>query len=106
MDQARSRWFVVGSMVAAGVASILLGIIALSRFLSDASGHDVVSSAGGSTLIIVLLGTLCLFALERTDSTGRRMSCAISTQVRVGPRAGRDLRAGGSRPIVSNGGPT
>jgi hypothetical protein len=106
MDQARSRWFVMGSMVAAGVAGNLLGIIALSRCLSYASGHDVVSPTGGSTLIIVLLGTLCLFALERTDSTGGRMRRAISTQARVGPRAGRDLRAGGSRPIVLNGGPT
>jgi hypothetical protein len=52
MDQARNRWFVVGTMVAAGVASILLGIISLCRFLSDASGHDVVSPTGGSRPIV------------------------------------------------------
>src|ERR1700690_2215180 len=35
MDHARSRWFVVGSMVATSVASILVGIIALVSL----SGH-------------------------------------------------------------------
>jgi hypothetical protein len=89
MDHARSRWFVVGSMVAASVASILVGIIALVSL----SGHGVRDipdrPIAEPAIATVSLGTLLQRAVDMATSPRRPMRLAVIPQAPI-RSAGRD----------------
>jgi hypothetical protein len=90
MDHARSRWFVVGSMVVASVASILVGIIALVSL----SGHGVRDipdrPIAEPAIATVSLGTLLPLAVDMATSPRRPIGLAVIPRAPVQPTTGQD----------------
>ena len=74
LDRTENHWLVIGSIAAAGLVSIILGVATLNGFQSSGSGDLVVSSTMGSglDLAIVVVAMLALLSLELTHVGSRR----------------------------------
>lgn len=71
LDRTENHWLVIGSIAAAGLVNIILGVATLNGFQSSGSGDLVVSSTMGSglNLAIVVVGILALLSLELAHVT-------------------------------------
>jgi hypothetical protein len=89
MNRTESHWLAIGSIVATGLVSVILGIVTLQGFRSSASGDLVISPTMVSwiSLAMVLVGTLVLLRLELEHVTSRRTSDARWTRVSAPARA-------------------
>ncbi|MFI5258775.1 MAG: hypothetical protein ACHQ01_04095 [Candidatus Limnocylindrales bacterium] len=76
MSRTQSRWLVVGSLVAAGMASLILSVVSLSGFAAPPGGDSMTTQASGLAPTTLLLGTLALLGLEVAHALGRRATRA------------------------------
>lgn len=72
VNRKRRRELVVGSIVAAGVAAIILSVVSLTGFASPAGGDLMVTPISGLTLATLLVGMLTLLSLEMAHVSNRQ----------------------------------
>ncbi len=109
MNRKRSRWLVVGSMFAAGVAGIILSVFSLSGFARAVGGDSMATPLSGLSLATLLVGGLALLSLELThvSSRGARrlamvraagMPARVSSRGTAGPSTRASGECAGGRP--------
>ena len=76
MERKQIGRFLIGAVVATGLGTILLTLVALRGFESPASGDLVVSTALGTSvcLAILLVGSFAILSLELAHLMRRRLT--------------------------------
>jgi hypothetical protein len=72
MNRKQDRRLVAGSMVAAGIAAIIVGIGWIGGYSSPAAGDTVAAPIGGLALAGSLAVALTLLSIDRAFSSSRR----------------------------------
>ena len=82
MNRERSHWLAIG-MLLTSLASVVLGVAALSGFGSAASGDMVVPSIPGTTNMLLAFGAAAILALEYAHVHHRPNRAARLTSARA-----------------------
>jgi hypothetical protein len=85
MNRIGSHLVVIGSLIAMGLVSMILGIVTLDGFESSASGDLLMSSTmwSGVSLAILMVGAAALLGLALAHVTSRRPKHARVTRASV-----------------------